>query len=87
MAISYQIISFAGAWTLGNVYARVMVIYGKVQRDLQVYLETFLFLGIYVCIIDNEEITPVPRNDFVRRRRELDEYISRSNVSFDYSTT
>lgn len=27
-AISYQIISFAGAWTLGNVYARVTVIYG-----------------------------------------------------------
>ena len=32
MAISYQIISFAEAWTLGNVYARVMVIYGKVLR-------------------------------------------------------
>ena len=63
MAISYQIISFAGAWTLGNVYARVMVIYGKVQRDLQVYLETFPFLG-NIRIIDNEEITPVPTERF-----------------------
>lgn len=32
-AISYQIISFAGAWTLGNVYAHVMVIYGIPERS------------------------------------------------------
>lgn len=57
-AISYQIISFAG---LGNVYARVTVIYG-IPREPQAHFGTR-----FLEIIDDGKIIRRLANDFVHR--------------------